>query len=148
MDDNELIEKLMKMFMLIKSTHFHNIIQMDELTHNEKLVLFLLHEISIENEISLSVLREKIKLAPSTITPIITSLEAKGLITRKIDKIDRRNIHLKLSLKGIKYTTLAHTQLVYNIKEYINYMGKDDTKELIKLLSKTAEYIKERKKKE
>jgi len=43
------------------------------------------------------------KLTPGRITQIITSLEDKGYVTREIDKSDRRNIKVKLTVSAIPY---------------------------------------------
>lgn len=148
MVNQQLATDLMNVFMGIKNQHFHNIIKVEGHTHNEKLVLFLLHEIMGEENkdtILLSKLRDRLRLAPSTVTPIITSLENKGLIERVIDKSDRRNIYLKLSSKGIEFTQEAHDQLTRHIHEYIEYMGEEDTRAFMRLLEKTNDFFIERK---
>lgn len=148
MPNIKLANELMDTFMRIKNQQFHKIIEVDGYTHNEKLVLFILHDIYLEtgeNKILLSTLRDRIKLAPSTITPLISSLEKDGLIERVIVKEDRRNIYLKLSKKGISFTNEAHTNLYNNINRYIEYMGENDTKEFIRLLTKTKQFFNERK---
>ena len=145
MDNDHLINELMDAFIQIKGKPFHKLSQCEGLSHNEKLMLFLIHDMTLDNKVSLSQIRHKINLAPSTVTPIITSLESKGLVKRIIDEKDRRNIFLKLSGKGIEYTNMAHEKMKENLKEYIEYMGELDTKELIKLLRKTVNFIEERK---
>lgn len=148
MSNNKLAEELMDVFMSIKNQQFHKIIEVDGYTHNKKLVLFILHDVYLEtgeNKILLSVLRDRIRLAPSTITPLIASLEKDGLIERVIVKEDRRNIYLKLSKKGINFTNEAHTSLYNNVSEYIEYMGENDTEEFIRLLLKTKKFFEERK---
>ncbi|MDD3304315.1 MAG: MarR family winged helix-turn-helix transcriptional regulator [Clostridia bacterium] len=147
MQNNNLANELMNLFTSIKTQEFHKMIKVDSYTHNEKLVLFILYDLykeSGENKIMLSALRDKIRLAPSTVTPLIATLEKDGLIERVIVEEDRRNIYLKLSKKGIKYTNEAHTNLYNTINEYIIYMGENDTKEFIRLLLKTQTYFKER----
>lgn len=99
---------------------------------------------SNDNVVSLSNLRKKIKLAPSTITPILNSLETRGLIERIIDKDDRRNIYLKLSSDGQKFTKSAHDLLENMVFEYIKYMSIEDIREVIRLARKTENFIKER----
>lgn len=148
MSNNKLADELMNAFISIKSQQFHKIIETDGYTHNERLVLFILYDVYQEtgvNKILLSVLRDRIKLAPSTITPLISSLEKDGLIERVIVKEDRRNIYLKLSKKGINFTNDAHTNLYNNINEYIEYMGEKNTEEFIRLLLKTRQFFKNRK---
>lgn len=147
MENQQLASELIEIFTGIKKQHFHNIIKVKGHTHNEKLVMFLMHDIlksSEEKIVSLSKLREKIKLAPSTITPILNSLENKGLIERIIDKNDRRNIYIKLSKDGEKFTKSANDSLKHMVYNYIEYMGVDDTKEFIRLAQKTDKFLRER----
>ncbi|MDD2376314.1 MAG: MarR family transcriptional regulator [Clostridia bacterium] len=139
--NNELIEELMRAFMDFKRNKIQNIASCEGLTHNEKMILFSLHDISKDNKVSLSVLRERMKLAPSTITPIITLLEEKELIERNIDKNDRRNIFLKISPKGEEQINRVQFEVKEVMFEYIKYMGEDDTKQLIRLISKTTEFF-------
>lgn len=148
MENQQLANELIELFMGIKKKHFHNIIKVKGHTHNEKLVLFLLHDMlenSKSKEVSLARLREKIKLAPSTVTPILNSLESKRLIERVIDKEDRRNIYIKLSKEGKKFTKEAHKELEDMVHDYIEYMGQKDINEFIRLTKKTEKFLKERK---
>ena len=147
MKKENLAEDLMKTFITLKKSKFLSISDCTDLTHNEKLVLFIVNDLSSKGEVQLSDLREKIELAPSTITPILASLEEKGLLDRVIDKSDRRNIFLNLSEKGIEHMKRVHKLALENTSEYIDYMGEEDSKELIRLISKTAKYFKERKNK-
>ncbi len=144
MENKELEGKLMSSLMNLKNCKIHKAIHMSEFTHNQRLVMFILHDLEKKGKISLRELRNRMKLAPSTITPIITSLENDGYIERNIDPNDRRNIFLQLSKKGIEYTNKTHNAIENAVKDYINYMGKEDTEELIRLLTKSAEYFKER----
>ncbi|MEG1705325.1 MAG: MarR family transcriptional regulator [Clostridia bacterium] len=146
MSDNKKVEELIGVLMQFKKVQIKNIMFKKSLTHNENLILFILHNLSKEScNIPLSILRDKIMLAPSTITPIITSLEDDGFIERYIDKKDRRNIFLKVTEKGKEYTKETFKCISTNIGKYIEYMGKEDTNEIIRLISKTTEYFNERK---
>mgnify|MGYP001623963065 FL=1 len=149
MDNEQLANQLMESFLNIKSKYLHNIIKIDGYPKNEKIILFLLYDFKEktgEDKILLSKLRERINLAPSTVTPIITSLEKKGLINRIIDKNDRRNIFIGLSKKALKEASFAKQELKNNIYGYIEYMGKEDTQEFIRLIEKTNNYFKKERK--
>lgn len=138
---NELIEELINTFRNFKKIKFQKISVCGELTHNEKMILFILSDISKDKIVPLSALRERMKLAPSTITPIITLLEEKGLIQRNIDKNDRRNIFLKISPKGENFTNKVQIEIKDTMSKYIEYIGENDTKQLIRLISKTTEFF-------
>ena len=129
MEEKELGKKLSKTLIQIKRIKLASLADMDYLTHNQKLVLYLLHENSVNGSVLLTEIREKLKLAPSTVTPIITSLENEGYIKRNIDKNDRRNIYIEITSKGKEYTNMVHSQVT------------KDTNDLIRLMNKTINYF-------
>ena len=141
MEEKELGKKLSKTLIQIKRIKLASLADMDYLTHNQKLVLYLLHENSVNGSVLLTEIREKLKLAPSTVTPIITSLENEGYIKRNIDKNDRRNIYIEITSKGKEYTNMVHSQVTKNINEFIEFMGDKDTNDLIRLMNKTINYF-------
>lgn len=141
MKNEKLTYELLDAITSLKKTKFHDMCPKDNLSSNERMILFIIHNLNKDNRISLSVIREKIKLAPSTITPIISSLEKKGLVAREIDKIDRRNIYVYLSVEGKKFTKKVDNELKGILCEYIKYMGENDTNEIIRLMKKTREFI-------
>lgn len=147
-ENEETIKRLSKIFIQIKRIKLASFTDMENLTHNQKLVLYLLHENSVNGSVLLTEIREKLKLAPSTVTPIITSLEEAGYIKRNIDKNDRRNIYIEITTKGKEYTNMVHSQVTKNINEYMEFMGYKDTNDLIRLMEKTINYFenKERRK--
>lgn len=142
--NNELIEELISTFRKFKKIKFHsggNCGDSSDLTHNERMILFILSDISKDGIVSLSVIRERMKLAPSTITPIITLLEEKELIQRNIDTNDRRNIFLKISSKGEEFISRVENEIKNEMSKYIEYIGEEDTKQLIRLISKTTMFF-------
>lgn len=140
-NNDVLIEELMYTFRKFKKIKMCNEKNSTGLTHNEIMVLFILNDISSNKKVLLSTLRQRIKLAPSTVTPIITLLEEKGLIERDIDKEDRRNIYICISPKGEEYTKKVEKFIKDEMNEYIEYIGEEDTKELIRLISKTINFF-------
>ncbi len=141
MKNNDLVYELIESMLELKKVKSHSICIDDNLSGNEKMVLFIIKNIGNDNGILLSKVRNKIKFAPSTVTPIITSLEEKGLIERKIDKKDRRNIYIYLSEKGEKFTENVNDRWRSSLKGYIDYIGEKDALEIIRLINQTKEYI-------
>lgn len=84
-----------------------------------------------QNSVSVKELSKSMELTPGRITHIITSLEKKKLITREINKDDRRGINVCLTKKTIPF--------VQNLKEsYIKFHEKllknipEEKREIIK----------------
>lgn len=145
MGNEELVYELIEALNNLKKSNINCMHPKDKLSNNERMVLFIIHNVGSNNRISLSIIRDKIKLAPSTITPIITSLEKRGLIERKIDTKDRRNIYIYLSSKGEKFTKQVDIELKNILNEYIKYIGDEDTKKLIYLINKTKKFMEKKK---
>ena len=141
MKNEDLVYDLIESMMELKRVKSHSICIGDDLSVNERIVLFIIRNMGDDNKILLSKIRDKIKLAPSTVTPIITSLEEKGIIKRKIDTKDRRNIYIYLSAKGKDFTKEVDNKLTGLLEEYIKYMGEEDSLEIIRLINKTKEYV-------
>lgn len=141
MENEELVYELLDAFSNLKRTNFNCMFPKDDLSHNERMILFIIHNLNKDDKISLSIIRDKMKLAPSTITPIISSLEKRGFIERKIDESDRRNIYICLSNIGRRFTEKVDNELKNMLYEYIKYMGKNDTNEIIRLIKKTRKFI-------
>jgi DNA-binding MarR family transcriptional regulator len=137
-------ERLLERFISMKNLQFQNMICMDGLTFSEKRILFIIYKKMKNDKISLSVIREALNLAPSTITPLITLLERKKLIKREIDKEDRRNIYLKITKEGKEYSIKSYEQMNETMDQYIKFMGEKDISRLIDLLSKTIDFFKNR----
>lgn len=145
MENENIKNKLMETLMKLKKTRHTGVILSDSLTKNEQIVLFIIYDLSEDKKISLSSIRDRINLAPSTITPIISSLEKKGLVRRYIDRSDRRNIYLKLSQKGTDYTEKIYNDINSIMQEYIEYISIEDAEKLTKILNKTIEFIEKKK---
>lgn len=146
--DKKIIDELMEALIKFKNHQIKNCINTPNMTHNQMLAMYILHDLEENNKISLLKLRKNMRLAPSTITPIITSLEKDGLILRKIDESDRRNIFLTLTKKGREYTEYIHDKMQKDLSEYIEYMGENEIYSLIDNINKTINFFEERKNKE
>lgn len=144
--EKKIIDELMDTLIKFKNHQIKNCINEPNMTHNQMLAMYILHDLEENNKVSLLKLRKNMRLAPSTITPIISSLEKDGLILRKIDECDRRNIFLTLTKKGRKHTKYIHDKMQKDLSEYIKYMGEDAIYSLIDNINKTINFFEERKK--
>jgi DNA-binding MarR family transcriptional regulator len=62
--------------------------------------LWALWELGKDGPLSLKDLSARIQLHPSTVVGVVDRLEAKGLVTRKTDSVDRRRVKLSLTAAG------------------------------------------------
>ncbi|MCX8075342.1 MAG: MarR family transcriptional regulator [Clostridia bacterium] len=146
MEKDELIDKFLNTIINLKRihgkhhSHHHHGNSRFDIGHSKKITLLLLHKMCKNEGISLSMLREEIRLAPSTTTAIISELEKDELIERIIDKEDRRNIFIKITDKGIKQAKNEYNEFKRKISKFADYMGEEDFKEFLRLAEKIIKY--------
>lgn len=91
--------------------------------------------------IKLSTLSKTLNLAPPTVTPMINSLEESGFIIRVGSKQDRRVVFIQLTEMGQTFLNEKEKHFKPNIQALVEYLGQEDTKELIRLVRKTANFL-------
>ena len=69
------------------------------ITYTQYITLLVLWE---EDDILVKDLGSKLLLASNTLTPLLKKIENVGLIERRRDKNDERNVYIKLTEKGIE----------------------------------------------
>ena len=72
---------------------------------------------------------------------VLNNLEDKGLITREIDKDDRRNIIVKVTQEGEIAAKESMRQFMEKAEVVLNLLGEKDAKEYIRITGKLAEII-------
>ena len=104
--------------------------------HGENFMLFYISKRQggiIPSEIS-----NEMGITSARIAAALNSLEAKGLITRRIDTEDRRRILVDLTEAG-REQAKEHSNMILNItKSMLEYLGETDATELIRIMKKLA----------
>ncbi|MDV3250231.1 MarR family transcriptional regulator [Devosia sp. BK] len=75
-----------------------------DLTYPQYLVFLVLWE---KDDITVKTLGERLFLDSGTITPLVKRLEARGLVSRERDKVDERQVRIKLTDEGRAMETKA-----------------------------------------
>ena len=95
-------------------------------------------------EMKVSEISKCLHVTSPTITQALKSLEANGLIERHIDPIDRRAIGVILTEKGEQVVQQAIDEFLASTRGLIDYLGEEQTNQLIDLLSSMFRYFHER----
>ncbi|AIQ65981.1 hypothetical protein PSTEL_25565 [Paenibacillus stellifer] len=80
-------------------------------------------------------------LTPPTVTQLINSLEAKGMVRREPDPSDRRVVRVALTERGIRVTDKARKHRDYVLGKLVEFLGEEDSDRLADLLIKVKEFI-------
>jgi MarR family transcriptional regulator, organic hydroperoxide resistance regulator len=92
-------------------------------------------------DLSLSSLSERIRAQNSTVTGIIDRMEREGLVSRERSTSDRRVVFIRITDKGKR---LAHDIAVEPMEIFhavLSSLSRDDTKDLLRILSKLQKRV-------
>ena len=95
-------------------------------------------------EMKVSEISKHLGVTSPTITQLLKSLEAHGLVERNIDSIDRRAVGIKLTVKGRMVAQQARDAFLASIKGLVEYLGEEESNQLAELLFKAFRYFSER----
>ena len=107
-----------------------------DLTYTQYIVMMYFWEKRQSNARDLS---KTLLLDPSTLTPLLIKLEAKGYITRAKSELDGRNLNIVITDKGAKLEKKA-LSVPKTMQKCIN-LSKDETKVLYSLIYKALNNI-------
>ena len=80
-------------------------------------------------------------VTPSSITQIVTDLEAKGLVERKMDKADRRAVRVCLTHAGENFVEDFQRPYLPVMDEFVRSFGEDKSRTLLALLSEVNDFF-------
>ncbi len=95
-------------------------------------------------EMKVSEISKQLHVTSPTITQLLNSLAANGLIERRVDAIDRRVVGVTLTKKGEMVTQRATEAMTGAMGELITYLGEEQSDQLADLLFKVFRYFDEK----
>ena len=139
---DETVNELLSVLQLIKRGHGGTVPKVP-IRKSEMFALMTIGKLILKypDGIKLSTLSKTLNLAPPTVTPMINSLEESGFIIRVGSKQDRRVVFIQLTEMGQTFLTEKEKHFKSNIQALVEYLGQEDTKELIRLVRKTANFL-------
>jgi DNA-binding MarR family transcriptional regulator len=88
-------------------------------------------------------LSEMLEVSRPAVTRVLNGLESRGLITRSIDRDDRRSINVELTEAGRKALGSADEEILSMAEKLAARLGDADTEKLIELLGRLADVCKD-----
>jgi DNA-binding MarR family transcriptional regulator len=110
---------------------------------SEMRVLFCVKS-SAAPEIQVSEIGRRLHVTSPTITQLIKSLEAKGLVERTTNPADRRAVGIVLTAKGEEVTQQAADALAASLHGLMEYLGEEQSNQFVDLLVKVFRYYREK----
>ncbi|HEY5562316.1 MAG TPA: MarR family transcriptional regulator [Clostridiaceae bacterium] len=141
-NENSTSEKLLKSLINLKRLNWSKS-PIPGLTPGEIRALFTLDKTCLEesNGSKVSDISRILKVAPPTVTLMITTMERKGYVKRIVDKNDRRAVSITLTKKGIEAVTIAKETFFKAMNNLVEYLGEDNSLKLAELLSQVSTYF-------
>lgn len=132
----------------IAIAHRLNRINMDgifpDLSKGEFCVLSMIHDGYVKGEaegVYVSHIANYMKVTPSAISRMLRGLEKRGLIERKVDKNDRRNIYVCLTDEGNQMRQKVEVRTRELTQGIVAAMGEEDAHLLITLYNKMMDVM-------
>lgn len=103
--------------------------------------LLILQFMARHDGIMPSVISHKMNISSARITAALNSLESKGLVTREIDKKDRRRIIIKLTPTGKEQADKHQQKCVEYAASMLRLLGEHDAREYVRITGKLADLL-------
>ena len=87
-------------------------------------------------------LSTRLQVTPAAVTHVINNLEKAGYVERVADPADRRIVLLKPTQAGLKMMEVANARFLKLSKGLVEFLGIDDSREFIRLVSLVMTYFK------
>ena len=94
------------------------------------------------NGLKASELSNRLQVTPAAVTHLINALEKVGHVERVSDPSDRRIVLIRPTDAGLKMMEVVNVQFLETLKGLIEFLGEDDSRELIRLVSLAMTYFK------
>ena len=134
---NLALELLVNMQAVRKAQHQNNII---DVLQGEALALHCIEE-HCQNTVVPGDISKTIGVSSARVATLLNDLENKGLVTREIDRNDRRKIIVKLTTQGQNVAKTKKQEFLQKITSLLMLLGEYDAKEYVRIMGRLAEEI-------
>jgi DNA-binding MarR family transcriptional regulator len=92
--------------------------------------------------IKASELSSQLQVTPAAVTHLLNNLEKAGYVERISDPTDRRIVLIKPTAAGQQIMALATARFLEELTGLVEFLGEDDSREFIRLVSLAMTYFK------
>jgi DNA-binding MarR family transcriptional regulator len=105
------------------------------------LVMLVMNFDGTKKALSVTEISGLLQITPAGVTHLLNPLEEAGHIKRLQDPNDRRLVLIGLTEKGSKVAESLMLDVHENLISLVNHLGEEDSKTLIRLMSKAIEFF-------
>ncbi len=110
-----------------------------DLHSNEIGILIFLKHSGRKNQ-TISDLSNAFGVTRSSITQLVNRLDELEYVQKTVDENDRRSVFVSLTIKGAGVVMKMDRHRQNNIEQLVEFLGDEDSKTLVRLLGRIAEY--------
>jgi DNA-binding MarR family transcriptional regulator len=103
-------------------------------------LLVAIHSINQGQAVMISQISTKLEISNAATTQMVDTLELQGFVERSYDEHDRRITLVKLTVNGKSALKFAFTQTTLFLDGLFEFLGEEDTQNLMRLIDKMLEY--------
>jgi len=103
-------------------------------------LLVAIHSINQGQAVMISQISSKLEISNAATTQMVDTLELQGFVERSYDEHDRRITLVKLTENGKSALKFAFTQTTLFLDGLFEFLGEEDTQNLMRLIDKMLEY--------
>lgn len=150
MNKRQVTERASRLESAMRSLKHTKFLAQDDsgLKDSEKHILWMLATLNAGRAVTPSEAAKKMNVTLAAITHHINSLEEQQLVVRSASPDDRRVTLISLSETGAAMVETLRKSYWKKICGLVEYLGDEDSSELIQLITKIHEYLKQSKKKD
>jgi len=145
MTNKEELDLTQELFQLMKQFPRPKLKQssIDGLTRSEYelLVMLVMSTKDSKGAFTVTEISNLLQVTPAGVTHLINPLEEAGYIERLPDPSDRRIVRIGLTAKGTQTAETLISEVQENLIGLVNHLGVEDSKTLIRLMSKSIEFF-------
>ncbi len=110
------------------------------LSKNDVIVLRSIHVLGNGQPIKMNQIANHFNISPSAVSQFMRKFEKHDYIQRIVQENDRRSVYIKLTDLGEKETQRAFTHINKKLIRFIEEIGEEDAKTLLRILKKSPLY--------
>ncbi len=145
MDDEKMLEMVQELDKRMHSFKRKQMFPRDKcnsgLNPSEHYALRVLHSINGGQKVMPSKLAKEMKVTLAAVTQQLKALEEHGYVERRLSKSDRRRMYVSITEKGFELFESMRSERIKFMSGLINYLGEEDGKKLVELMTKAINYI-------
>ncbi|ASA26533.1 hypothetical protein B9T62_29875 [Paenibacillus donghaensis] len=125
----------------LRKAHWHHSVEGHKPSELTLLICIAKRNAPDKEGLKVSEISRFLDLTPPTITQLINSLEAKGMVERQADPSDRRVVRIKLTEQGKVVTRQAKHHMDTTLNRLVEYLGEEESNMLAELLLRVHEFV-------